>query len=1578
MIFDLDNTSTEQWEAFRSTIDDDLDERQMESLLNSGPKDITWMNRTWDVFESVIKDAMKLHITSRYIQKIDKIDGIKFNTPMRKLNKTLKKLKRFKKDKLKVWHNELTTKLLEQLSDMNDKWKDIDITILISRIRDESIFSKNINVNLLNRILFKLRKKIYIEEDYLTSKQIENAIINRDQHFANNDKKIFLDSVLERERRKIKIDRLKVIDDNVVKLVLDDQKIKDITMTHFRDITNSIKVHSLDNDKTKEWENEYRPLEFIDETIYKGLLEDIDDDEWWSTINSLPLNKAGGISKITYDILKKLSNSSLKLLKKFYNIILKTSLIPNSWLLAIIYPIPKPGDWDLDLNKTRPITLLESPQKLLMKILTNRLSRILATNKEVLGECNYAALPGYSTNEPIFITNNILEDARSNNKELWMCLQDMSKAYDLVNRKHLIMALKRIKIPDRFIDIIMNSLEGRKNRIITDVGITNEYQMVNGIDQGAIMSPLLWIIYYNPLFHKINKIKEIGYKMTVEWEKDLNNPRKRGYLECICNNVVYMDDTTWFGKNKKDLNEQLRLADEFNRFNGIKVNPAKSVLLVINSKTPKEERFIQYGKDTTKIWAIDENESTRFLGVWISPRNNKRFVANQIKKDIDVVFMTTRNKRMTADQAAYVANMVILPRIEYKSKITVFNEDECKKLTAKVRKLVRNKMNATNTIPNVLLENKEVTNLLDFYKRQMENQVNNLMVNINNKGLLGKTTEISVRTLQKNEWMPDNPLSMWHYNNPTCFKDCWLAQVLCLMNNLAISIGSTIQGDYKIEGGYTPLYYVLQDEYRKNKNSLKKKRIMYLEQVLYKDLTVIEWKNLGLKRNKKFKGKTPYWWEYTKSKIVDKIKDRTLKERIIEEIKIEEIDNINKKLIESKPDGRKVTWIAAYKNNERIFGRTKYTVSNSSEQYIEAEHFWEGNGKKGSLKIRSCIPHLCNRGNIRNGKCFIKVEVSKTLRIKGRIKIRNERNVEYVKIFQNRNNIYKELEIHKNSFIDTPIDEQILINSISIGDERNIYVKNILDTSLDYKVKELLDIYDVNSRQYIENTYYFFTDGSYDPERNKMGLGWIQTSDETGATFVNRFAASNIHWVSSTKAELLAILTAILVVKNNSRIIIYTDSKCAIDQINKYKVETSTRRRLKFIHYQILDRITDAIKKFNLDLVLIKVKAHDENPGNEVADLLAKEGLDQLNIKISNRNPVTTYNLFYHGELIEHNCRKFVRIINKEMNNLKENELKRIAAWPTDTNKKCSFEWMNDALDKQQNSTKKGKEDTNKEIINFNKLKNFKFKMLMNELPTMEKLKTRRPDLYKADNLCPRCRLQKETKTHLWNCSKANLAIIELQYKVNNLFKDKCTQNDDFIKGDELMSKIYKYTKTVAFLKDLHNENRVKDYINKGYKDLEKTYVWDGNGSLDDLINGYIRGNLIDTLTSYHKSKSLKKVIRIIKDIMNEITIFVYRNIWVKRNDQMMEFEKDVLGIDRLLKKKHNRKEKRKSVSERNKIRISGKKAIYGYEYNEQLVEIIFDRIKGGYRYKGFPLGHDIKILKYGTYFFLFGIVIKC
>ena len=118
-------------------------------------------------------------------------------------------------------------------------------------------------------------------------------------------------------------------------------------------------------------------------------------------------------------------------------------------------------------------------------------------------------------------------------------------------------------------------------------------------------------------------MKGIGYTMKHHWKRDLSlHIKEIRILEIF--NLAFMDDTTWIASGKRGLTDQLIIAEKFNRYNGTKVNPDKSKLIVINNSENLKERYIRYGtKNKIKIYPEKPNSSTRFLGVWISEKTTK-------------------------------------------------------------------------------------------------------------------------------------------------------------------------------------------------------------------------------------------------------------------------------------------------------------------------------------------------------------------------------------------------------------------------------------------------------------------------------------------------------------------------------------------------------------------------------------------------------------------------------------------------------------------------------------------------------------------------------------------------------------------------------------------------------------------------------------------------------------------------------------------------------------------------------------------------------------------------------------------
>ena len=63
-------------------------------------------------------------------------------------------------------------------------------------------------------------------------------------------------------------------------------------------------------------------------------------------------------------------------------------------------------------------------------------------------------------------------------------------------------------------------------KVITKYGLSDELQAMDGIDQGEVISPLIWRIFYDPLLCRIMDDKSLGYTMSVSWPTDLHGNTK--------------------------------------------------------------------------------------------------------------------------------------------------------------------------------------------------------------------------------------------------------------------------------------------------------------------------------------------------------------------------------------------------------------------------------------------------------------------------------------------------------------------------------------------------------------------------------------------------------------------------------------------------------------------------------------------------------------------------------------------------------------------------------------------------------------------------------------------------------------------------------------------------------------------------------------------------------------------------------------------------------------------------------------------------------------------------------------------
>ncbi|GBC53452.2 RNA-directed DNA polymerase from mobile element jockey-like [Rhizophagus irregularis DAOM 181602=DAOM 197198] len=556
-----------------------------------------------------------------------------------------------------------------------------------------------------------LRSQKTLDSAYLSTQfhqhrvdSIEYYTALRDEHFSTSPGS-FISSALSVEHRSIVLDRVLVVIDSKPTLLTDPSDIKQATINHFQSVVTPplVQYSSMDSFPPR-WQKAYTPLSDIDSSLYISVMSPILEDEWKNILNSMPNNKASGPSKISYEMLKHLTGEAFNLSLILANACLIHGDIPADWREALVYPIPKPHEFDAQLKNTRPITLLETVRKCVVKVVTTRLSKILADN-QVLQGGNFAGLPGGSTDIPIKMLDAIIHQRRfdkSDDQELWIVSQDISKAFDSIDLNMLRLALIRLHIPSLLIKFIINLFTRRNNKIITHYGDTSGYRVRIGIDQGEIISPLLWVIYLDPLLTTLNREACDPFILKSSALLDYS-PTEYEQHNLPVSHITFMDDSTLIASSKRGIEDRLSITAEFYTLNNTQANSAKYILL-------SSERFSQpimfdlspsslITTSTLTLKALALSTSFHFLGVWFCLSASSRFVHNQTTSMVKDMAALLSPKKLLAQHVAYLYNVVLLPRLEFRLQTTLFVESTINRMVSPMLSLIRQKAGLASVTP---------------------------------------------------------------------------------------------------------------------------------------------------------------------------------------------------------------------------------------------------------------------------------------------------------------------------------------------------------------------------------------------------------------------------------------------------------------------------------------------------------------------------------------------------------------------------------------------------------------------------------------------------------------------------------------------------------------------------------------------------------------------------------------------------------------------------------------------------------------------------------------------------------------
>ena len=208
-------------------------------------------------------------------------------------------------------------------------------------------------------------------------------------------------------------------------------------------------------------------------------------------LQSLSLGKAVGPDLINNIILRELSSELSVPLCTLFNQSLQIGEIPIIWKEANVCSIFKSGDASL-VSNYRPISLLSAIEKVFEKNVFKHVFNFFQRNN-VITSLQSGFVPGDSTVNQLVYLYNFFCQSIDSGKEVRAIFCDISKAFDRVWHRGLLIKLEAAGITDNLLSWFNNYLSNRKQRVVLPGASSDWVSIKAGVPQGSILGPLLFL-----------------------------------------------------------------------------------------------------------------------------------------------------------------------------------------------------------------------------------------------------------------------------------------------------------------------------------------------------------------------------------------------------------------------------------------------------------------------------------------------------------------------------------------------------------------------------------------------------------------------------------------------------------------------------------------------------------------------------------------------------------------------------------------------------------------------------------------------------------------------------------------------------------------------------------------------------------------------------------------------------------------------------------------------------------------------------------------------------------------------------
>jgi len=232
----------------------------------------------------------------------------------------------------------------------------------------------------------------------------------------------------------------------------------------------------------------------------------------------------------------------------------------NSSFIALIPKIKDPQF----ISDFRPISLIGCVYKVIAKVLSNRLSKVM---NHLLDERQSAFVKGRQLLHGVLIAYEVVEEARRSKRPCLVFKVDFEKAYDSVSWQFLFYMMRRMGFHERWIGWVKGCLSSASISILVNGSPTAEFKPQRSLRQGDPLAPLLFDLVAEGLTGMIRE----------EISKNCYHNFMVGKKKVPVNILQFADDTIFFGEPSMDNVKAIKaILRSFEMVSGLRINFVKS------------------------------------------------------------------------------------------------------------------------------------------------------------------------------------------------------------------------------------------------------------------------------------------------------------------------------------------------------------------------------------------------------------------------------------------------------------------------------------------------------------------------------------------------------------------------------------------------------------------------------------------------------------------------------------------------------------------------------------------------------------------------------------------------------------------------------------------------------------------------------------------------------------------------------------------------------------------------------------------------------------------------------------------